>query len=395
MKGVPNKEWLMLFFIASLFISGCANKSLVGGFDQPLTNAGIERKDKISTCKNSDSDKTLEGLYSRFKCDYESSEKDPYDREKAQKMLKSGYALIRGSCIEFFNIMGKQQQKQDIAKDALSLGSNIITGILSATDASSGTTAGSALMFETLESSFDIRQMHVLFNPDTRAVENLTLKALELYEQETMNRLAGATSFDYVGAYRKLLDYQKECSVHNIKSLVNDSISRGELEVVVSDKGQELKDILQKEEVSDIRRAISKELDVPSISDDELFSLWWVFEGGSSGSDGAICPRLEKFEICKDKEVRPLSDIETEGPIRTALANLPISLRAEFNEQIRRERQRIESGKQDKGAGETESSTEASTHSDLGEEERRMVKPASLQLRDSSDFTNSINIRVK
>lgn len=275
----------------TLLLQACAinpnsSKSLVGGYARPLNTAGPTQ---------SDTGTTQSGLYEAFRTAVSAAKEDQADQGNALTMLAAGQALGRGACIEFFNRVGKAQQTHDMGKDVLALGSNVVTGILAAVDASTGFVGGSALAFQALESGFDIRQQHVLFNPDTRSVETITLKAMDLHASIATSRASQNANYSYIDAYNDLLDFERECTVHSIKSLVNAAIVKGELTEPSLKARDEIVEMLEDESNRRVRSEIADVLgESVTLSGDQLVALWWLYYVGRKDMNeiATICTSL-------------------------------------------------------------------------------------------------------
>ncbi len=285
------KTRLVAIAVISLSLQACAinpnsSKSLVGGYARPLNTEGPTQLAAGTT---------RSGLYATFETAVNASKQAPADKGKALTMLAAGQALGRGACIEFFDLVGKAQQKHDMGKDILALGSNVVTGILAAVDASTGFVGGSALAFQALESGFDIRQQHVLFNPDTRSVETIALKAMDLHASIATSRASQNAAYSYIDAYNDLLDFERECTVHSIKSLVNAAIVKGDLTEPSLKARDEVVAMLEDESNRRVRSEIADVLgESVTLSADQLVALWWLYYVGRKDTNeiATICASL-------------------------------------------------------------------------------------------------------
>lgn len=252
-------------------------------------------------------------------------------------MLAAGQALGRGACIEFFDLLGKAQQTHDMGKDILALGSNVVTGILAAVDASTGFVGGSALAFQALESGFDIRQQHVLFNPDTRSVETITLKAMDLHASIATSRASQNATYSYIDAYNDLLDFERECTVHSIKSLVNAAIVKGDLTEPSLKARDEIVVMLEDESNRRVRSEIADVLgESVTISGDQLAALWWLYYVGRKDTNeiATICASLSTLTSSPCTTANTLKspqDFTHRGRIESLLRQLQPNLRRELN----------------------------------------------------------------
>lgn len=147
-------------------------------------------------------------------------------------MMSSGFSHVYSYCDSYFDVMGAQQRKSRITRDAIAPLSAVITGVIAlqnfGDDSSTAQDLLAAVGLVTAASSsvLDIYDEHMLFGAENiGAVETLTKAALSAHSVAVKKK--SAVSYD--AAVRHLLDNQSICSPQHILTLTREAIKEGKV----------------------------------------------------------------------------------------------------------------------------------------------------------------------
>ena len=222
-------------------------------------------------------DKDAPGLAGIFVESEALSRGDLPNSDKAQTMLKDGFALIYNNCNEFFYSAGKTQQWLVVSRDAVGAVGTLATSVLALHNASNNAVANLALVTGMTFSGIDIYTKNFLFaSENVDAVRTLVVNALVVHQRG----VASVAPFTYQAATVHLLDNQNICTPAAITTLVRQAIKKGDVQPhVTTGADQHLSDL---GDIAVLQR-IGELLNDPSaITPDQAGGLWWLFEGSPS-----------------------------------------------------------------------------------------------------------------
>ena len=158
--------------------------------------------------------------------------RQPTDDE-IDAMLRSGFSHIYSYCDNYFDVMGMQQRKARIARDAIAPIASVITGILALHNFENNSgrkedmLAVLGLTTAASSASLDIYSEHMLFGAENiGSVETLTKAALVKHSSTVL----AFEDIDFSAAVRHLLDNQAICSPQHILLLTREAIREGQVE---------------------------------------------------------------------------------------------------------------------------------------------------------------------
>lgn len=335
-KWVEPRFWhrslLVLMLVLMLLLSACTSQQLVGGRAHSINRGGPNFTQDDAT--------NLQGLYSLYYDAYSESHYDPGDKAKAGELLKSGHNFMYGACVDFFKLLGITQQRQNIRKDQVSFGSNAITGIMAATDTRPKVITGFSILSEMALAAFNINQVHVLFNPDTNAIEELVLRAMALHREEDQRRLASKSDYDFYDADTALQDFDRACTVQRIRALVDEAIATGNV-APISEPSLSLADALVQPRDSAVVSELANKLGENFLTPPDVVALYWLFVVGANASEQEMaCKEVSDFRTNKPCTTSTPSQLDRNfgsdltAELRSALMGLDPNVKTLINAQI-------------------------------------------------------------
>ena len=143
-------------------------------------------------------------------------------------MLKSGLALVRANCTEYFNAMGRSHRNSRVLRDLVTPVTNVITGLVamnlfSDAEVTNGNILkGLAIGSSAYSAGLDIYDNRFLFGSDNiGSVRTLVINALSSHQQS----LEARPPDDFVFVVTHLLDNEDICTPPQILRLVRESLS--------------------------------------------------------------------------------------------------------------------------------------------------------------------------
>ncbi len=167
------------------------------------------------------------GLYRWFEMDARTSFRDRQNEAAALNMLTSGFSLVHANCSQFFNEMGRNQRRSQIARDLISPITTVLTGILALQNFAENSNTKERMLSiislgsGALTSGLDIYDTRFLFGAENiDSVQTMTLLALKAHEDVVLK--SPPKRFEF--AARQLIDNQNICTPPKILTLVRQSI---------------------------------------------------------------------------------------------------------------------------------------------------------------------------
>jgi hypothetical protein len=144
-----------------------------------------------------------------------------------RNMMKSGLALVRANCIEYFHEMGRHHRDSRVLRDLVTPISNVLTGLVAMqifSDAEVTNTnilKGLAIGSGAYTAALDIYDTRFLFGSDNIAdVQTMVVNALGNHQTS----LEARPPDDFVFVVTHLLDNENICTPPQILTLVRESI---------------------------------------------------------------------------------------------------------------------------------------------------------------------------
>lgn len=199
-----------------------------------------------------------------------------YERVQA-RMLDTGFTLTYANCSDFFLSSGTRQSVLLTLKDAIVTVGTIATGILALVDFKSSKTQSTVLAVVGLgttaaTATIDIYTQRFLFGAENvDAVRDLTLAALAADQREFQK---DPKNLVYDKVIRGLLDNQAICTPRHIALLARKAIASGAQNVQAytpTAQGE-----LAAQTDANVRARLASNLKLSTLSDDQLFNLWWL-----------------------------------------------------------------------------------------------------------------------
>ena len=198
-----------------------------------------------------------------------------------QAFMRSGFALTYANCNSYFTRQGQHQTSARVGRDLMAPFVTLITGVIALDTFKHPEERDNLLSALSLGAAFatsglDSYEEHFLFGAENiDAVRDLTEKALAKHASETLKLETGS----FGQAVVHIIDNQTVCTPAHILALTREAIAEGRVQGRVTGTAQERRD-------RDIERALGRKLNPPSaLATEELFALWWLFEGGARKGD--------------------------------------------------------------------------------------------------------------
>lgn len=155
-------------------------------------------------------------------------------------LLNSGFALVRLSCNEYFNEMGRNQRNSAVLRDLIKPLTdvvNVVIGLKLLSDVeniNADLLTGWTAFSSTGAAALSIYDRHFLFDNDNiAAVRAMTMNALATHRKEVYE----ATPDDVVLAIGQLQDNENICTPAQILSNVREAIKKGDFEAKTAGAG--------------------------------------------------------------------------------------------------------------------------------------------------------------
>lgn len=172
---------------------------------------------------------------------YRNGNKERLAAPAMKPLLNSGFSLIRLSCNEYFNEMGRNQRNSAIVRDLIKPVTdavNLVIGLKllsNVEDTNALLTTGFAGLSSAGASGLDIYDRHFLFDNDNiAAVRTMTMNALAENREAVYKTLPE----DVVLAIGQLQENENLCTPAQIVSNVREQIKKGDFETKSSGDGK-------------------------------------------------------------------------------------------------------------------------------------------------------------
>jgi hypothetical protein len=165
----------------------------------------------------------LRDAYTARSANISADERQAYN----DRMLKSGLALVRANCREYFHEMGRNHRNSRVLRDLVTPITNVLTGLIALHVFSDGEATntnilkGLAIGSGAASAGLDIYDNRFLFGSDNMgAVETMIVTALGNHQSS----LETSPPNDFVFVVTHLLDNENICTPTQILTLVRESI---------------------------------------------------------------------------------------------------------------------------------------------------------------------------
>jgi len=211
------------------------------------------------------------------------------DAPKAQAMAKSGFALVRANCIDYFDKAGAGQQWLLFSRDVVAAVGTLATAAVALYGGHANSAGTIALITNASFSGMDIYSKNFLFAAENvSAVKELVLRALDMHS-ETVDLSSVST---YSDAANAIYDNQHYCSPMKIAALARDAIQRGVVVPTPAAAGaagaEDAKDDIIYEKLGAL-------LNPPgALNANQAVALWWLLKESSNTTERVddIWPKL-------------------------------------------------------------------------------------------------------
>lgn len=229
------------------------------------------------------------------------------DAAKAQAMTRSGFALVRANCIDYFDKAGAGQQWLLFSRDVVAAVGTLATAAVALYGGHANSAGTIALVTNATFSGMDIYSKNFLFAAENvSAVKELILRALDTHSQA----VAPSGILHYSDAANAIYDNQHYCSPMKIAALAREAIQKG----VVVPK-------LPSADVTDANDAVDERiyeqlgalLNPPgALNVNQAVALWWLLKESSNTTERVndIWPKLEGIETAR----RPIQQDGSPNP---------------------------------------------------------------------------------
>ncbi len=217
-------------------------------------------------------------------------------------MIDAGVTLNRVRCTDFFAERAGHQTRERIFRGAVAPLSALITGILAVANFKTDNGRKEALQILSIGQSatvagLELYESEFLFGAaNVNSVRTLTMRALNEHATEILTQ-----DVQFFGAARHLIDHQMICTPANILELSQNAIREGK--VVPRTTASSNVQALTISADQNMLATITQSMRAPTLTDDQLGSLWWLSElvkaGGTIDQDrlAVIRDRLAKLPV--------------------------------------------------------------------------------------------------
>jgi len=286
---------MTLRLICVVLVSALAGCSATRGSAPTMNKMGAIQKINLS------------GPAKAFFDDEQAASKARTDAASAQAMARSGFALVRANCIDYFDDAGSGQQWLLFSRDVVAAVGTLATAAVALYGGHANSAGTIALITNASFSGMDIYAKNFLFAAENvSAVKELVLRALDTHHQA----VAPSSILNYSDAANAIYDNQHYCSPMKISALAREAIQKG----VVVPK-------LPSADVADANDAVDDSiyqklgalLNPPgALGVNQTVALWWLLKEGSTPIERKddIWPLLESIDPAR----RPIQQDGSANP---------------------------------------------------------------------------------
>ena len=194
--------------------------------------------------------------------------------EAIERMMSSGYLLVRSGCDDFFSDAAILQRDADISRDMFAPILSLLTGIVAlrnvAQEDSDRLTQIFNLAANTGLAGISLVDKHFLFGSENiHQVRDLTFDALDA-KQEYIESLG---ELDYPRAMEELIKFQVVCTPSSILRLTRDAIGAGTVEADINAGPTHDEQVLE--------RLASELGQTGTLNDHQALALWKLYRNGA------------------------------------------------------------------------------------------------------------------
>jgi hypothetical protein len=227
---------------------------------------------------------------------------DPSNPTLARQMIDAGVTLNRVRCTDFFAERAGHQTRERILRGAVAPLSALITGILAVANFKTDGGRKEALQILSIGQSatvagLELYESEFLFGAaNVNSVRTLTMRALNEHATGILTQ-----DVQFFGAARHLIDHQMICTPANILELSQNAIREGKVVPRTTASGN-VKALTASAD-QNMLATITQSMRAPTLTDDQLGSLWWLSElvkaGRTTDQDrlAVIGDRLAKLPV--------------------------------------------------------------------------------------------------
>jgi hypothetical protein len=146
---------------------------------------------------------------------------------RVEQFMLTGYALVYSDCADYFAVMGRNQGRTRILRDAIGPIANLITGIVALRGNTAGAIPELALFNAATTSTLDIYEQRFLFDADNiDAVRQLVLRGISEHATATLR----GTNLTFEQGAINVLDNQALCTPSKVLTLTRSAIREARLD---------------------------------------------------------------------------------------------------------------------------------------------------------------------
>ncbi|WP_130471530.1 hypothetical protein [Candidatus Magnetaquicoccus inordinatus] len=212
-----NKISVLSAMLSVVVLSGCASKEL-----HPVRINELNT-DSASYAVNRDND-----IFKKLIVDYNNSNDKPGDSRLAKEFLKSGIATVNIVCKRWFDKMGEKERKIDYNQSVFNSVSDFGIGLLNLSNPSADLMLGLSTGKGTINTILDKYEDSFLLAPSSVVVQE---RISEMMAKAATEIDKDSDSFDYLGAYQTLVNYESLCSYGKAKSILDKTLSSANITV--------------------------------------------------------------------------------------------------------------------------------------------------------------------
>lgn len=246
--------------VLALSLQGCLTTK---GPDPVLSRRGPQQQGDVA------------GLANRFKT-HETAARTAIggsgESNASRSMMRSGVALVRASCDDYFREAGHTQRGVNVGRQLIATTSAIASTVLLGEDGNENivqylgiATSGSYAVIDTYTENFLFSAANI------SSVRTLVMSALDVHRAAISE-----ADVNYEIASQMIMDHQAICMPQNIADLVRQAITAGRVVAVPNTSRTALENSTDLASLRSLRSALGG---IGALSNDEAGALWWLING--------------------------------------------------------------------------------------------------------------------